>query len=280
MAIGRASRFSPNSVGKDAAILDSVCNELAQMGCVVETVRETDLGSARFGNLFSGTLCLSMGRSGEVLALLREMEESGCTVINSSASVALCCNRRRLTDLLRQSGVPVPAEEGAFGYWLKRADGVAEGPGDVRFAADVRERAEVREAMRLCGVGDIIVSAHVPGDLVKFYGVRGSQFFRTFYPGDDGQWKFGDEWRNGRPQHYPFSVAALHSIAERAADVTGTDVYGGDCIVRADGSVSIVDFNDWPSFSRCRDEAAAAIAEMACVRMGWVASENCEKKII
>ena len=41
---------------------------------------------------------------------------------------------------------------------------------------------------------------------------------------------------------------------------TGIVTYGGDAIVRADGSFCIIDFNDWPSFSRCRDEAADAIA--------------------
>ncbi|MFS6554926.1 hypothetical protein VPJ68_05445, partial [Parabacteroides distasonis] len=38
-------------------------------------------------------------------------------------------------------------------------------------------------------------------------------------------------------------------------------MYGGDAIVTADGNFVIIDFNDWPSFSRCRDEAAEAIAE-------------------
>jgi len=39
------------------------------------------------------------------------------------------------------------------------------------------------------------------------------------------------------------------------------DVYGGDAIIDAEGRISIIDFNDWPSFSRCREEAADAIAK-------------------
>ena len=50
------------------------------------------------------------------------------------------------------------------------------------------------------------------------------------------------------------------TTAERLAAVIGLDVYGGDCIVRSDGTFAIIDFNDWPSFSRCREEAAKAIA--------------------
>ena len=58
------------------------------------------------------------------------------------------------------------------------------------------------------------------------------------------------------------------TTAERLAAVIGLDVYGGDCIVRSDGTFAIIDFNDWPSFSRCREEAAKAIAEKVKV-MGY-----------
>ena len=37
--------------------------------------------------------------------------------------------------------------------------------------------------------------------------------------------------------------------------------YGGDCIVDEDGTIRIIDFNDWPSFAPCRDTAAKYIAE-------------------
>ena len=48
----------------------------------------------------------------------------------------------------------------------------------------------------------------------------------------------------------------------RLAAALGVSVYGGDAIVRADGSFCLIDFNDWPSFSRCREEAADAIASL------------------
>ena len=59
----------------------------------------------------------------------------------------------------------------------------------------------------------------------------------------------------------------MRLAAERASRVAGVDVYGVDCIVRADGSVCLIDFNDWPSFSRCRDEAAQAIAKLTADRL-------------
>ena len=51
-----------------------------------------------------------------------------------------------------------------------------------------------------------------------------------------------------------------HAIADRAADALGLAVYGGDLVVDDAGAVALVDVNDWPSFSRCRADAAQAIA--------------------
>ena len=107
-----------------------------------------------------------------------------------------------------------------------------------------------------------VVSQHAEGDLVKFYGVEGTDFFHFLYPTEgEGFSKFGLEARNGVPHHFPFDAAQLKCIADRAASVSGLTVYGGDAIVRADGSILIIDFNDWPSFSPCRRPAAKAIAQ-------------------
>ena len=54
----------------------------------------------------------------------------------------------------------------------------------------------------------------------------------------------------------------MQTEAERLAEAVGIDVYGGDCIVGSDGTFCMIDFNDWPSFSRCREEAAEAIASL------------------
>ena len=116
--------------------------------------------------------------------------------------------------------------------------------------------------MRSRGITDYVVSAHVVGDLVKFYGVGQGDFFRWYYPTDDGQTKFGDEHHNGTAHHYRFQENALQHEVQRLAAAVGVDVYGGDAIIRADGSFCLIDFNDWPSFSRCRDAAADAIVSL------------------
>lgn len=268
-AIGRAERYSPNSVDNDTAIIGRVSEMLRNSGISVECVSEDRIAPDAIADAY-----LSMGRHPATLAFLADRQRCGADVINSPASVALCCDRRRLTAALRNAGVPVPPEEGIHGYWIKRAHGVAESPWDIRFASDKAEAEATRRLMAANGVKDVMQCAHMEGDLIKFYGVRGTRFFRFFYPGDDGQTKFGDERYNGKPHHYTFNRAALQSVAERAAAVTGIDIYGGDCIVGSDGSVCIIDFNDWPSFSRCREEAAEAIVRMALMRMECLQMEK------
>ena len=163
---------------------------------------------------------------------------------------------------MERIGTPVPPKEGTDGYWLKRGDAAAQMSGDVVFAADKEALATAVQTMRDRDVTDFVVSAHVVGDLVKFYGVGQGRFFRYYYPTDDGQSKFGYECRNGAARHYPFNEEALQHEAERLAEVVGVSIYGGDAIVREDGSFCLIDFNDWPSFSRCREEAAEVIFQL------------------
>ena len=51
-------------------------------------------------------------------------------------------------------------------------------------------------------------------------------------------------------------------IAVDAANRLDVDVYGGDVIVTEENRVFLVDFNDWPSFRTCREEAAIMIADL------------------
>ncbi|MDY5673845.1 MAG: hypothetical protein SPK96_07320, partial [Bacteroidaceae bacterium] len=99
------------------------------------------------------------------------------------------------------------------------------------------------------------------GDLVKFYGVVGTPFFYSFYPTATDYSKFGLEKHNGKPKGHLYDEACLHRTVTRLAMAAGIQVYGGDCIVWPDGSFRVIDFNDWPSFSPCRAEAAIHITQ-------------------
>ena len=72
-----------------------------------------------------------------------------------------------------------------------------------------------------------------------------------------------NEQHNGSAHHYPFNVQQLRHTVARLASLTGIDVYGGDCIINSDGRFFIIDFNDWPSFSPCCEQAAECIAHLA-----------------
>ena len=256
LAIGRAERYSPNSIDKDRAILLAVTERLLRRGNDVRVVGEDHLDGLTLSE--SPDLILTMGRRPETLAWLRTV---GAEVVNSSEGIENC-QRSRLQAIMERIGTPVPPVEGSDGYWLKRGDAAAQESGDVVYVADKEGLAMAVKTMQRRGITDYVVSAHVVGDLVKFYGVGQGRFFRYYYPTDDGQSKFGNECHNGVACHYPFSEEVLRQEVERLAAATGVSIYGGDTIVRADGSFCLIDFNDWPSFSRCREEAADVVTEL------------------
>lgn len=250
IGIQRDERFSPNSVEKDLAILQAVVGPLG--GTVVP--------EAQFAAC--SDLILSMARLPETLSRLKALEQRGARVLNPAEGIE-ACQRSHLVEVMQQLGIPQPPTEGTEGYWLKRGDAAAESKADVLFCADEKALAEAKDAFRKRGIDDMVVQAHVAGDLIKFYGVAETGFFRVYYPGDDGQSKFGDEARNGLPQHFAYRQGDLQAAAERLAKAVSTPIYGGDAIIREDGTFVLIDFNDWPSFSRCREEAAAAIRKLA-----------------
>lgn len=251
-AIRRDDRFSPNSIEKDKAILQAVCDKLLYNTIMVD---ESKLSA----NVHTDVI-ISMARLPETLSLLKVMEDKGVIVINSAYAVE-ACERSTLDSIMRKENIPIPPTDGTFGFWLKRGDAAAQSKSDVVYCKDRAALAEKEADFVMRGITNWIVQAHVPGDLVKFYAVKGG-FFRYFYPSDDGVFKFGDEKHNGEARHYKFDENGLKIAADKLARITGIDVYGGDAIITEDGKFYIIDFNDWPSFSRCRESAATAIAEL------------------
>lgn len=249
IGIARAEQFSPNSVEKDRAILEAVVNRFRGV-----TVSETELDKT----ISSDHRFLNMGRLPETIAWLKQREDEGARVLNSAYGVEMC-RRDRLDALMRQHHIAVPPPNRDGACWLKRADGAAQQEDDIVFCKDEAALEREKERFRERGIDSFIVQPHVKGDLVKFYGVEPTGFFRTFYPGDDGDWKFNHEAVNGKPHHYFYQKEHLRATAEMLSRLARVPIYGGDAIVTADGECYIIDFNDWPSFSRCREEAAEAI---------------------
>ena len=155
---------------------------------------------------------------------------------------------------------PLLEKAGFKSCWIKRGDFHAMHKEDVSYVRHTEEAQEVLQEYFYRGIKRAVINVHLMGDLVKFYGIRGSEFFYWFYPFDAGHSKYGWEQVNGRAQGLPFDEQHLRDICARAAEELNIVVYGGDCIVDEDGTVRIIDFNDWPSFAPCRNEAAPHIA--------------------
>ena len=265
LLIQRALCYSPNSEEKDLAVLQEVGSLLEDATIISEddfvnrfNTYNQSVSSESVDSANVYCQIISMARSTKALECLEQLELSGIQVLNPSTGV-WACQRSNIDKVMRENHLPFPPDEGNDGYWVKRADTSAQSKEDVCFCHDWTEVENVKSAFMQRGIINIVVQAHVIGDVVKFYGVEDTGFFRYYYSGDDTETKFGDEERNGKPQYYPFSSSNLQVDAEKLACLLQTPIYGGDAIVREDGCYVIIDFNDFPSFSKCRKEAAKAI---------------------
>ena len=265
LLIQRAACYSPNSEEKDLAVLQEV-------GCFFDDAKiisedefvenfSTDnqlISAESVGAVSVYYQIISMARSPKALDCLEQLEQRGIRVLNPSVGVR-ACQRSNVDKVMRENYLPLPPDKGDDGYWVKRADTTAQSKEDVCFCHDWSEVEKIKSTFMQRGITDVVTQAHVKGDVVKFYGVEGTGFFRYYYSGDDTETKFGDEERNGKPRYYSFSSSNLQADTEKLACLLQTPVYGGDAIIQEDGCYVIIDFNDFPSFSRCREEAAKAI---------------------
>ena len=227
LMVQRDESFSPNAVEKDLAILQAVGEKLRERGASVSYVKEELLQDKRWKLGDRVGVIFSMARSEKSLAVLQQAQAEGVMVFNDPLSIEICNSRRAIDGLMRSNRIPAaPYYERGKG-WIKADRGH-----DVRFAANEEEMLAFKQQ-----VEDPLLTAHVEGTLVKFYGVA-DRFFS--------------------PQGYPQVAEA----ASRLARLVGIQVYGGDAVLLSDGTFAIIDFNDWPSFSSCREEAAAAICRL------------------
>lgn len=267
----RAGAYSPNHIGNDTAIFNAVAEHLRKRGCIVNVYSEEQLIA---GNV-TEDIIINMCREQKSIALLQQMEDAGKIVINSGYGIENC-TRERMTRILMGSNIPQPQslmvntnemiidslKKGEFTQcWIKRGDFHAIHKEDVSFVRHPQEAQELLHEYFLRGIKRAVINKHIVGDLVKFYGVQGTPFFHWFYPYDLGHSKYGHEEINGKSQGIEFDIERMKHLCQDAADVLDVKIYGGDCIISPDGEIYIIDFNDWPSFAPCRDEAAPHIAK-------------------
>jgi glutathione synthase/RimK-type ligase-like ATP-grasp enzyme len=272
----RELAHSPGRETDDAEILRATAAELTSRGFEVELKAPDELPEASDPGTAVPSLLFVMCERPEAVEKLAAWAKRGTRVVNRPAGIRNT-DRERTLSLFASHGIPFPSSvlvetsrpaAAAFHgpCWVKRGDVHATEAGDVAHAGSAGELAVHLERLSERGIPRAVVQDHVPGDLVKFYGVAGS---------DDGTRSSWFEWFHHRDQDlrgHAFDAAALAQVAARAARALGLDVYGGDAIVSAGGRIAIIDVNAWPSFALFRPVAAAKIAALLSERFARDAS--------
>jgi glutathione synthase/RimK-type ligase-like ATP-grasp enzyme len=260
LGVYREPEFSPGKVDADAAILDGVLAELAREGFETSALDAQSFGA---GAPIEADIILAMCQGEKPLKRLAEAEQSGAIAINSALAIRNCY-RDLLAPGLQHAGVPAPA--GALvpttepldlrrlfgmdlsgGLFIKRGDLHALGSEDVQRVVGRTEVEAALSGFAERGVRFAYLQQEALGSVVKFYGVSGGTYFSALPEADE------------IPEA---AVRELAEAASNAAKALGLEAWGGDAVLSGD-RFAIIDFNDWPSFSRVRAQAARAIARRA-----------------
>jgi len=253
MGVFRESIFSPGRVSDDTLILEATALELRRQGLQVSLRRAETLQVKEPHPQF----IFSMAQGAASLEILGRWQDQGSVVINSVASV-WNCRRVRTLELCRAAGVRTPEswtmqttvslpEIHKHGlpptFWVKRADVHATQVGDVVRLQDHGSLPDMLFTFARRGIPQVVLQEHCVGPVIKFYGVGPGRFF------------------DGPDSEATIKHEQIVSLASQAAHAVGLEIFGGDCVICEDGAPILVDLNDWPSFARCRQAAARAIAD-------------------
>lgn len=268
--IPRNPENSPNMSDKDMRLFHEIAEELRESGHTVTLLDESDEIPDDCDAIFH------MSRTAATLDRLTKCEAKGIFVTNPAEGVRNC-SRREFVEILQRNSIRQPKytlidvaadkeRNLQFPGWLKNSIGWSCKADDVQFVATAEEYARALDALAANGHSEAIFCEHIKGDIVKFYAIRGEEFFRYHYP-DPSATKFGLERINGEAQRHKFDAEQLRETALQAAEAMNINIFGGDCIITAEGEIYIIDINDFPSFSAYRSEAAKAIASSIIKRI-------------
>jgi hypothetical protein len=265
--IFREAAHSPGRESDDAEILRLTGKHLEAKGLqVVLRTPEEVTGLPEAPPRFVFLMCERV----QVLERLHVLEASGVPHVNSTRSV-LNTYRERMLEAFAEANVPFIASRlvptsatevpDAPPVWVKRADVHNTQEGDVVYAPAADAVAAALRGLAARGIARAVIQPHVPGDLVKFYGIGAGggahgepPWFRWFYH------------KEQQLAGHRFDERRLARLVRSAASALGLEVYGGDAIVTPASEIVLLDVNAWPSFALYRDEAAPRIAEHLALR--------------
>jgi hypothetical protein len=266
--IYRELAHSPGRETDDAEILRATGKELTERGFQVALKSPDELPEVDAFESVPKFLFVMCERI-PIVERLAAWERRGVRIVNRPAGIRNT-DRERTIALFGEHGVRFPRSvlvrtEGPAAFsgpcWIKRGDVHATQEGDVSFAGTAQELSTSLARLSSRGIVRAVVQDHVPGDLIKFYGVAGLE--------EDGGRPSWFQWfyhRDQKLSNHPFDSDALAAETRRAAAALSLDVYGGDAIVAQDGAISVIDLNAWPSFARFRSAAATHIAALLSAR--------------
>ncbi|MFH1619804.1 MAG: hypothetical protein ABIG11_07850 [bacterium] len=265
LGVFRERTNSPNRENDDALILKAVTEELTRLGTDTHLIEPENIDLVEPAEW---DVVLPMCENYPVLKRIISWSDPPL-MLNHPGSV-LDCYRHRMVPLIQKfcPGLfpetemrhmrDFPGKHPSFsdgrGAWIKRGDVHNQTTHDVQYVAKWENCPAVKLDFESREITSVVIQEHIPGDLVKFYGVGPMKWFDWFYHAPDKSAK------------HRFSVNELEKAAAAVAKAVRLEIYGGDAIITAEGRIYIIDINSWPSFARVREEAAVNIARYVCQR--------------
>ena len=251
LGIYREPEFSPGKVEADAAILDATL-----VGA--EARRRRDPGDG-CGQLRDGRAGPRRSRAADVPGCRARSsgwpkssrrERSRSTPRSRFATATAICSRRGWSGpacrrrrarwwrpTSRSMRASWPGLDLSAGVFVKRGDLHALAPEDVQRAADRAEVESILADFARRGIRFAYLQQEVVGRVVKFYGVSGGSLFQRS--------------SRGRGSRRSRGARAVGSGCRPRPRALGLEAWGGDAVLSGD-RFAIIDFNDWPSYSRVR----------------------------
>lgn len=275
--IMRAAAFSPNHIGNDSSIFNIVADQLRKRGCEVNVYSEDQF----INNGVNEKIIVNMCREKRSIERLQHLEDMGMLVINSGYGIENCI-RERMARIFIGSSIPYPetiitdtdeairerlTKAGITRCWIKRGDSHTMHNEDVTLVRHPEEAQEILQEYFLRGIKRAVINRDIEGEMIKFYGILGTPFFYWLTTRSSSA--------IARKQPATFDESRLKALCSAAAEILDVKIYGGDCVLSHDGKMRIIDFDDWPSFAPCRQEAATNIAKfvMSSVK-AWISNSR------